>query len=80
MKLGRETTATIKASRYVVVRMEGKTYARARDPSGAAAQYAAGNPIGLVLVFVIVHLTGHGHGFGSHTSTSTVVEHGTQQP
>jgi len=46
MKLGRETTATIKASRYVVVRMEGKTYTRARDPSGAAAQYAAGNPGG----------------------------------
>jgi hypothetical protein len=36
--------------------------------------------IGLVLVFVIVHLTGRGHGFGNHTSTSTVVEHGTQQP
>jgi hypothetical protein len=36
--------------------------------------------IGLVLVFVIVHLTGRGHGFGSHTSTSTVAEHGTQQP
>jgi hypothetical protein len=34
--------------------------------------------IGLVLLFVIVHLTRHG--FGSHTSTSTVVEHGTQQP
>lgn len=36
--------------------------------------------IGLVLVFVIVHLTGHGHGFGSHASTATIVEHGTQQP